>query len=302
MTEKARIWDIVTLISAWAFFISLCLITTTPYNSIAHTTGLNLMVVTVATRFIWSFVARNESSFSGFIPWPQNLFSHLYLTFTFDSTAYEGHSPIGGVVSFLTLIFGALTAYHGLTDSLSYASMIKMTCYLWLAYAAGTIYQMLIQQIDPFGFLFKGQGAVYVQSLDDEEKEKSSFTSFIIDKLALPTAIIGMFAFASIAPTLSVYDVSTDEALDVAFEEREVLTPEELAGIETAAGRTNSLEETLQFTTLDEINRRSSATSSPSIGRVNIREQRAVMRQQEESRIRTLNPIDSFALPIQTEE
>lgn len=302
MVERARIWDIVTLISAWAFFLSLCLVITTPYNSIAHMTGMHLMLASVIVRFIWSFIARDAASISGFIPWPQQVFSNLYLTFTLDTTPYEGHSPIGGILAFITLLYGGITAFNGITDSYAYGSMLEVTSYLWLTYALGTVYQMVMQQIEPFGFIFKGQGSVYVPSISDEEKNNTSLFALLFDKLALPALVIGVFAFVSIVPTLTEYNINAEDALSVAFDEKEAPSARDLANIETAAGRqTNSLEETLQFTTLDEINRRSNGTQ-PQVGRVDIRQQRALMQQQAAEQARSTNPIDTFELPIQTEE
>ncbi len=300
MMKKARIWDLVTFTSAWAFFISLALIVTTPYYSIPHTLGLHLLMVSAVSRLLWSAFARNASSFTHFIPQPSKILSNLYLTLTLDATPYHGHSAIGGMVAFLTLVFGVIASYYGITEHTEYAYYLQLTVFSWVSYALGVALQMAVQHFSPFKYIYKGETAIYENTVDDKDETlNTSVLSVFIDKFALPSLVIGFFTFAAVAPTLVKHDVDIKTAFinpqNQITETNNRDLAQELADIETAAGDEN-LEESINFTTLDELRNRQSST--PQIGRVNTRAARDEMRQKEQQR--QSSPA-GFYIPIETE-
>ncbi len=114
-STEVTVWDPFVRVFHWTLVAGFAVAYLTEDDLLSvHVWAGYVVGILVAARVVWGFIGSRHARFSDFIYTPSTAFSYVRELLRFRGTRYLGHSPGGGYMVLLLLIFVSATVVTGL--------------------------------------------------------------------------------------------------------------------------------------------------------------------------------------------
>ncbi len=113
-TNEVKVWDIAVRVFHWSLVAGFCAAYLTAEEAAKVHVWLGYFILgLLVARILWGFVGTTHARFSDFVRGPALVLNDLKLTLQQKAPRYLGHSPVGGAMVVMLLVFLLATSISG---------------------------------------------------------------------------------------------------------------------------------------------------------------------------------------------